>query len=310
MLRGLPPATERFLADLARIQKRAATAQRQLTTGLKLTAVSDDPDQISRLLQARTELARAQQVQANLGRVKVEVDTSEQALQTAVKIIEQARVLGTRGGGTNVTFETRAHIAAELKGLLERMVAISQTQIEGRYVFSGDNDLTVPYDLDLASPTGVTTYAGSTATRQVSDATGELFPVALDAQQLFDSSNPGENVFQAINGMRRALLAVDDPPSPPDPTLPSLEQALIDLSTATTYLNRQTSFYGLVQNRVQEAANSATHLEISYRTQIASIEEADLAEAAVELTQSTTTLNAALQAKARAPRTSLFDYLG
>jgi flagellar hook-associated protein 3 FlgL len=310
MLRGIRASTERFLIDINRLQKRSVTAQQQLASGLKISKVSDSPDDISRLLLARANLDAIVQTQQNLGRVKVEVDTAEKALQTGVRLIERARTLGAQGANDLQGAATRQQIADELQGILERMVTVSATAVEGRYVFSGDSDQTPPYTLDLLVPNGVSAYQGSAANRKVADANGLLFSTAQSADIIFDSADPEQNVFGAINGMRRALLAVDNPPDPPDPTIPTIVEALHRLDTAGRYLNQRLATYGLIQNRVREALDGAAQLEISQRAQIAQIEEADLAQAAVELTQTRTNLEAALQARAANPRRSLFDVLG
>jgi flagellin-like hook-associated protein FlgL len=156
----------------------------------------------------------------------------------------------------------------------------------------------------------VSAYQGSASNRKVADANGLLFSTAQSADIIFDSADPELNVFGAVNGMRRALLAVDNPPDPPDPTIPAIAEALHRLDTAGRYLNQRLSTYGLIQNRVREALDGAAKLEISQRAQIAEIEEADLAQAAVELTQTRTNIEAALQARAANPRRSLFDVLG
>ncbi|MBI3684654.1 MAG: hypothetical protein HY235_30155 [Acidobacteria bacterium] len=310
MLSGLNAFTEKFLLDIGRLQKRTDRAQEKLTSGLKLTKVSDSPDDVSSLLDSRAGLDSAIQVQQNLTRVKVEVDAGEKALQNGVQLLERARVLGAQGSSNLQTAATRAHLAGELQALLERMVAAASTAVEGRYIFSGDADQIAPYQVDLSTPSGVSAYQGAASTRQVADSSGLLFPVAQSADILFDSATGSENVFLAINGMRRALLAVDNPPNPPDPTIPSIEQALGNLGSAALYLNQRLASYGLTQNRVAEAATAASALELSLRARIASIEEADLAEAATDLGQARIGLDAALQARARTPRRSLFDYLG
>lgn len=310
MMRGIPSSTERFLIDINRLQKRSVKAQQQLASGLKISKVSDSPDEVSRLLSARANLESVLQTQQNLGRIKVEVDTAERALQNSVSLVERARTLGAQGSNDLQGAATRQQIADELQGILERLVTAAATAVEGRYVFSGDADQTPPYSLDLSMPNGVGSYQGAAANRKVADASGLLFATGQSADLIFDSADAEQNVFGAVNGMRRALLAVDNPPDPPDPTIPTVSEALHRLDTASRYLNQRLSTYGLIQNRVRESLDGAARLEISQRAQIAGIEEADLAQAAVELTQTRTNLEAALQARATSPRRSLFDVLG
>jgi flagellar hook-associated protein 3 FlgL len=310
MLSGINAASEKFLQDLGRLQKRSERAQQQLTSGLKVQSAADAPDDISRLLGARAGLDMVQQVSLNLGRIKTEVDTAEGAMQNAVSLMERARALGSQGASNTLSKSSREQLANELGGILERLVAVSSTAVEGRYIFSGDNDQAAPYTIDLAVPKGVSTYQGASSTRLVADASGLEFSVAQTADEIFDSADDEKNVFLAVNGMRRALLAVDSPPDPPDPTIPTMAQALHNLGEAGLYLNTRLTRYGLAQNRVTESINTAAKLQLSLKAQIANIEEADLAAAALELSQTRTHLEAAFTARAQNPRRSLFDYMG
>src|SRR5512140_258942 len=138
MIGGVPSYTEKFLLDIDRLQRRSVKAQESITSGLKISRVSDSPDDVSRLLGTRTQLDSAIQTGLNLGRVKVEVDTAEQALQVGVSLMERARTLASQGAGGSQNASTRRQVADELQGILERMVAVTSTAVEGRYLFSGD----------------------------------------------------------------------------------------------------------------------------------------------------------------------------
>ncbi len=124
-------------------------AQRKVSTGLRMQSVSDDPDQVSPLLQARADLAATTQTQANLSRVKTGVDAAEQALEQSVSMVERARTLGAQGVTGTATAESRQALADELGSILENLVGLSRTTVEGRYVFSGDSDQQAPYSIDL-----------------------------------------------------------------------------------------------------------------------------------------------------------------
>src|ERR1051325_2149404 len=82
-----------FLSGISRIQDRQFRAQQQLTTGLRINTIADEPDQIANLMQVRATLAQTQQISANLGRVKTETDTAEGALQSAVKLLDNVTTL-------------------------------------------------------------------------------------------------------------------------------------------------------------------------------------------------------------------------
>lgn len=301
MLGSLDAENARYLNHLNAIERRMSRAQAQITSGKRLNTVSDNPDQISALLSARANLESTKQINYNMNRVRTEVDGAEKSLQEASKTLERVRVLGAQGANSTQTASTRETLAEEVGALLEHLVGISRTAIEGRHLFSGDLDQNAPYTVDLTQNPPVSAYLGSTNnTRQVQHPNGTRFFVSRTAQEIFDSSTAADNVFAAVSELRAGLLANDQV---------AIDAAMDRTVTAASHLERQLAYYGTVQNRVAEAVDYGKKLEFTATQQISAIEDTDLTEAILELTQAQTAQKAALQAKASVPRTSLFDYL-
>jgi flagellar hook-associated protein 3 FlgL len=299
MVHRLDPSSESFLAALNRVNSRAERATREISTGYRISSASDDPDQISTLLQARSELNRTTQIGVNLGRVKTEVDTAEATVSGAVKLAERARVLGTQGANSIQTPEARAAIADELDGILRQMVGLSNTTVEGRYIFGGDADASAPYTWDETQPYPVVVNQNSAATRQVLHPSGTTFAVAHNAQQIFDAA--GHGAFQSIFDLSAALRAGDQT---------GIETGLASVRDAGQHLNLQLAFYGSVQGQIREATDMSSSMVLRLKTQISSMQETDLTEAILELAQAKNQQQASLEARAKLPRTSLFDFLG
>ncbi|HLY64555.1 MAG TPA: hypothetical protein VKU60_03380, partial [Chloroflexota bacterium] len=221
-----------------------ARAQQEVSSGLKVSQVSDAPDSISVLLQAHANLSSTGQILSNLGRVKTEVDSGEQALENAVSLLEQARTLGAQGATGTQTAAGRIAIAQQLDSILQQMVALAGTNVEGRFIFSGDSDQQVPYTYNGALVNPVSAYLGSASTRLVQHPNGTTFSVALTAQQIFDSATPGDNVFTAIENLSAALKANNDP---------AIQAAVGVMPGVDDYLNNQLASYGGFQNTVAGA---------------------------------------------------------
>jgi len=316
MLDSIPPSAARFLADLARIHARAERAERQISSGRQINNASDDPDHVQELLVARAHLEQTTQISVNLGRAKAEVDTAEQALQQAMQILDRAAQLGVEGASSITTPETRRTLSIEAQAVLEHLVSISQTSVEGRYLFSGDSDRTAPYALDLAGANGVSDYAGSAATREMLHPAGTRFALSKTAQEIFDSSTSGENVFAAVNSLRLALangptVPLGDPAyqTQHEAQAAAIAAALQAVRSARDHVSGELAFYGVVQNRVAEALEFASQLELREKTAVSNLEDADVAAAALELSLASQHQEAALAARAGLPRSSLFDYL-
>jgi flagellar hook-associated protein 3 FlgL len=300
MISPLNPTAQAFLAGLTQIQQRAQRAQTELTTGLQINDVTDAPDQIANLWQTRSELAQVQQVNSNLVQVGTEVNTAQSVLQTAVSLVERAETLGAQGASGTTSSETDQDLAGELGSVMQQLVAVANTTVGGRYIFSGDSDQTAPYSIDLTQASPISSYQGSAATRQALAPDGSTFAISLTAQQIFDSSDASQNVFTSINTLYQALTNNDSA---------AASAAMPDVQNADTYLNEQLAFYGTVQDRVSSATDFGQTYATQLQTQLSGIEDANEASDITELTQAQTQLQAALESEAALPQKTLFDYL-
>ena len=300
MISNLTNRNEQFLANMDRIQARIDKANAQVSSGLRITTASDAPDEIGPLLQSRAELAVAEQSPSNLNRVKGEVDSAENALQSVVKLAERARVLGAQGLTGTQTAATRASIAAELEGVFRQIVGAANANFDGRFLFAGNNDQVQPFTLDFSQPDGVAPYTGTAATRTVADSNGILIPVARSGQEIFTSPTPSGNLFGALNSLRSALLANDET---------ALANANQTLGLALGHVNNQLTRYGHSQNDLTTAIDIAEKKTLDLKTTISNTEGADLADAILELQTGQTARQAALQAKGQEDRRTLFDFI-
>jgi flagellar hook-associated protein 3 FlgL len=300
MISSLDPASQSFLTGLNQIQQSLQTDQTELTTGLKINNVSDAPSEIADIWQLNSELDQTNQTDTNLGQVQTEVNTAESALESSVTLVEQAETTGTEGADDTATATSRQDLANQLGSILQQLVAIANTTIQGRYIFAGDTDQTTPYTIDLTQSNPVSAYQGSATTREILGPDGTTFPVALTAQQIFDSSNAQNNVFDSITDLMQGLQANNDT---------QISAALADVQSADTYLNQQLAFYGNVQDQVQGALTFGQNYTTQLQTQLAGVQNANEAENITDMTQAQTQMQAALQSEAQLPRTTLFDFL-
>jgi flagellar hook-associated protein 3 FlgL len=295
MVNPLDANAQRFLNDLRRIGTRTERAQHQISSGVRVSSVSDDPDTAPAILRARASLESTKQIVLNLSRVKAESDAAEQALQTSVRVFDRVRALAAQGVTGTATAASRLAIAGEIRSLLDQLVGLSRTAVEGRFVFSGDSDQQAPYAIDWTQTPPVSAYQGTAATRLVEHPNGTTFSIGHTAQQIFESA------FQTVDALRSALEANDQP---------AIDAAISGLSPASENLNGELAYYGTVQNRVAEAQEFGVHLQLQIQEQLSNLQDTDLTAAILELNQSQMQQDAALQSWSRLPRKSLFDYLG
>ncbi len=302
MLRSIDSFSDRFLDSLRALNERLERAVRQVSSGKRVQSSSDDPDVVSRLLAARAESARLSQIEANLSRLKTETDAAENALQQAVSLMDRVRSLGTAATGMQQTAETRAGIAGEIGSILERFAGIANTQVDGRYIFSGDADGAPAFAaVDFSQTPPWTPYQGAAATRRAEHPTGVLFDVARTADRIFTNADPAKNVMQKVEDLRQALLANDGQ---------AIRDSLAPLADLSAHLNAELMFYGNVQSQIAEASGAASRMSTRLAAEQSALEDADMTEAIVDLQQARFQQQASLEVKASLPKRSLFDYLG
>jgi flagellar hook-associated protein 3 FlgL len=307
MISGINPTSQQLLNSINYTQANLTNAANQISSGLRITQASDDPQMITDLLTTRSDLAQATQVANNMGTVKNEVDTADTSLQEAVQLMDQAGALATEGASSNVSADARATLAQQISGIQQQMVTISRTEVQGTYIFSGDQTSTPPYELnsDPTSLTGVTQLTTAPATRLLQDTSGLTFAVSLTAQQIFDARDSSgnittNNVFAALQGLQTALLANNTT---------AIQTAATTVNTADTYLNEQASFYGSVEDQISTALDLAQKFETQDQTSLSNEQDANVASDALEMTQDTTQIDAALASASKQNTTNLFSYM-
>jgi len=305
MIPGLSSANAQFVADVDNLQTQLNNTQNQLATGLRVNQASDAPEELGDIFQSRAELASVNQVSQNLTNVQVLVNAGDSSVQSAIQLMQNALSLGSEGASSSASPSTQSSLATQVQSLLSQMVGLSQTQVNGVYIFSGDQSGSPPYQLDPTSPTGVQQLVTAQATQQIADPSGLTFPISLTAQQVFDArdanNNPtSQNAFAALNNLQLALQSGNDA---------NITAAINDVQSASAYLNQQLSFYGSTQNRITSALDLAQKFQLQDQTQLSYLQDADVTSLALQLTQQTTSLNAAMAAEAKQPTSTLFDYL-
>ncbi len=324
MTTNLSPSNTLFLANLNRVEQRLADANNQISSGKKINVASDAPDQIGTLLQLRANRLHNQQIQSNLSLAQTDAQSADNALTGAISLMDRATTLAAQGADVTQTAQTRSSMAAEAQSLLEQMVSYSQTQVQGRYIFSGDQAGSPTYQVDLSSAdgSGVDTLQTPASTRLIEDPAGGTFAASKTAAEIFgpvtqavdasgnpvtdENGNPvyapaQTNAFYALNTLRTALLNNDTA---------GINTAINSIKQVATHLNTMQEFYGALEGRIQSANSFATSTDTQLQTEISNLEDADIPTAALALSQANTQLEAAMTMQGKMPHSTLFNYLG
>ena len=307
MVPNIDPQSAIFLNGIDRIQANIAQASSEVSSGLRINVASDSPDQIGTLLQLRANQLHNTQVQANLTLAQTNAQAADTALGSSIQLMDTATTLATQGATATATATSRAALAEQVQSILEQMVSNSQTNVQGVFIFSGDQDQTPQYTWDATQSNPVVTQQTSASTRQIENPAGGTFQASLTAQQIFDDRDPTtgapatDNVFNALNTLVTALNNNDTV---------GITNAIPLLQAASVQLNTSEAFYGNLENQIQSASTYASNYNTQLETEISNIQDADIPSAASQLTEANTQLQAAMEMQGQMPHSSLFNYLG
>lgn len=295
-----------FLAGVQNLQARITTTQKQISSGFRIQDASDSPSQAADVVGLGTAVSSLEHYLTNLGRVTAETTSADTALSTAITLINRARQLAVQAANSTTTASERQAIAVEVKNIQQQIVGLSNTSVEGRYIFGGDQDQSPPYQYDAASVRGVDKLTTQTASRVIQDTSGLTVFSAQTAAVIFDTQDTlgaptAGNVFVALQSLVNSLNANDQA---------GTATALTQLQAGADWLNQQQAGYGAAASRLTDETNLSNNVLTSLRTRLSEIRDTDVVQAATDLSLETTAQSAAFSAQASVPRKSLFDYLG
>jgi flagellar hook-associated protein 3 len=147
MLAGLSGFNTTFLADLTATENRITQLNKQITSGVRVNQASDDPGAIAAILETQSDIDRATQTQTNLQQASTVAASADGALASASSLLDRLRSLAAQGANSTATAATRTTLSQQVQAIEQQLVSIANTQVEGRYIFGGDDPNAQPYTL-------------------------------------------------------------------------------------------------------------------------------------------------------------------
>ncbi len=276
---------------------RLATYQHQLATNKKLNQVSDDPVAAKQSLRYRGETMEVQKYLDNIDKASAFMNAGDSALGDMSQVLDEAKRLAVQGANGSQDAASRRTLAANVDGLITRMIDLSNTVHDGRYIFGGT--VTVQPQPPFARGSGDqrVDYSGNLDTFTVRIGPNSDVQVNQDGFSLFLKDS---DVFSSLFQLRDALNNND--PAEVNDLLTDLDQSQSQVS----------SLHGAMGGRLQRlelARNQLESTKVTLGDLVSKAEDADMTEVITQMRLTQTALEAGLQAGAKVMQTSLIDFL-
>jgi len=142
-------------------QQALATATQQLSTGLRVNQLSDDPTASANMVVSLADSADIDQYTSNVSTLIPQMQPADSAISSIVTALNSAVTLGTEGAnGTNNT-QDKQELASQVQSILTTVVGQANTAYNGVYVFGGSESTTPPF---VAASTTYNSSQGTVAT--------------------------------------------------------------------------------------------------------------------------------------------------
>lgn len=123
--------------NLARISEDMIKASKVVSSGKRITDLSDDPVSLTQVLKIKSSLDNIDQLGRNISVGNSWLSTAEGALRQTQNLLSDAKVLCIQMANDTIGAEQRQAAALTIQNTLEEIISLGNTQIGGRYIFSG-----------------------------------------------------------------------------------------------------------------------------------------------------------------------------
>lgn len=200
-----------LLLNLNRNARTMNDTQLQLASGRKINKPSDDPVGITYSLRYRAELSSNEQYTRNVDGALSWLDYNDTVLGQAGDVVQRLRELTVKASTGSNPQSALDSINEEVLQLKQQLVDVSNSKLNGKYIFNGEKYDTKPYDFakgtdgsyDTSKP--VTTDSG-----QIQYIVGEgvQMPINMTGNDVFGHTGDSDNLFSIINNISDALKKV------------------------------------------------------------------------------------------------------
>ncbi|OCS87424.1 flagellar hook-associated protein FlgL [Caryophanon tenue] len=294
-----------MLRNLNTSYNSMSNLQEQIQSGRKFVRASDDPVAAIKGMGYRSDLNKITQFERNIGEVQTWVDTTDATFGEVGDAVNRLRELFVQAANDSNTADDRQKIGVEIGQIQEQIRDMANTQVAGKYIFSGTN---TQKPLFAADETG-----NRVLNSEIIAPNGKVNMEVFDGITL-DVNTPGYELFksidetltkglEAINSNDQSAISAMLGDGVGDPANPS------NLSSIQSALLVTRAEVGAKQNRVDMMESRLSGLSINTTKQMSLNEDTDYAKAISDMTVAESIHSAALSVGAKIMQQTLVDFI-
>jgi flagellar hook-associated protein 3 FlgL len=283
--------------NINRRQEQLYKTNEAIATTKRINRPSDDPVDMEKVLDYRSQLSAIDQYQKNIDRGTTSLNYTESALAAAGNVIMEAQTLTEQMANGTYDEDQRGPAARNVELLYDQLLQIANTNVGGRYIFAGFRTKTVPFSRD--SDFNIT-YSGDAGKIEVDINQNTKAAINSTGWEAFYFDDT--NVFDTLKELRDGLDAND-----PDAVAAMLDQTKRD--AALGRITTERSGVGTRINSMDSMKNMLSTYQVNTKEFITETEGTDIVNTFADLAAQQTAYEAALQSAVTITGLSLVDFL-
>lgn len=274
--------------NLSLASEEMNNANRIVSSGKRISDLSDDPVGLTQSLKIKSALSGLDQMGRNISLGKSWLASSESALSQVQELISDAKALSVQMASGTTGAAQRASASLTIKNILDEIVSLANTEVGGRYIFSGSKTDTAPFSSDGAI------YYGNDEQFAVKIGRDTTIQVGRDGEEVFGT------IFTTLSNLKDDLNSNN---------IAGIQASLNGLTAHFDEMSNKISDIGSKMSRMEIKENIFQDLKITNTDRLSAIEDADIAEAIINLKGKELAYQAALASSSKVMQLSLVDYL-
>lgn len=293
--------TNRLMADtvlnsLYKNTQQLLKLQEMVSSQKRINRPSDDPIGMRKILDYRKVLSSIDQYKTNITHGKTQIDLTESCLEAIDDLVLKARRIAVEQSAGEL--ENRPTAAQEVKNIYDQILQLANTKLGDTYILSGHQTDTAPFSRDADYNA---TYHGDDGDKRI--IVGDNLNIKINVTGE-DALRSGVDVFDSLRDLINGL-------ENPDTTAGTAQIAtqITPLSNALDQIKAVRSEAASTFIQLETTENQLANFKLNIEDMLSDTEDADMAQAIVELQIQQTAYETSLATAARILQRSLMDFL-
>lgn len=277
---------ERAMKGIKQTAQKLSKTHHRIATTKNISIPSDNPIGSSQIMANYRDLGRVQQTLRNCENSNTLLSYTDTILERVSDMLIDARQKATVMATDTVGAEERKTVANEVTIMIDQMLQLANSQFAGRYIFSGQKTITMPYsksgdDIQYLGDEGE-------IIRRI-ELGQETMVVNFPGSEVFGTGTAEYGIFKVLKEFKDALNSNNTE---------EINSSIGKIDSELDRISMIRGELGVKVSRIQSSIEGLNSLELALKKDISQIEDVDIAEEAAQFMSDQEAYQAALHATA------------